>query len=384
MKIKLFFLLMLAATISGFSQPKKEIDVFSDKAFETTIDLRAFFGKGNEITVPVSILFSEQEKRFEIKFKGNSDNGGKFIYSFSETMFYKDVMKKNPKIWFDKGLKNKDKAVERSIDPAALENVKSERAKESIRMLDLGDPGSTLTFSFVKDPKDSTKTCKIPIRLYAAKKQLQKAKSEKDRKIEYLTKFTLIITVQEICEQPELRKTIEDVTTEIKKLESQEEDVAVELELLPDLFCPCHKVKGLKEKESDNKERITNIIDPRYEQFADCKNLQTTITDYNLILSARNKAISAYNARIKELKKNCKDPIIETPPPPIQCSLVSQANKKLATLLLKIKNEEQALPASKREFESIKKTVEDPDFQRCEEYNGFKDFCSRIGERLKQ
>jgi len=368
-KITVFFLLMLVAGVRGFSQENITIGLLPENEFETSVTLRPAFGAGKEVILPVTLIWEKENKLIKMEVRSDKGNEERFVYAFPEKMFYKKIMKSRKDTWFDKSMKNKDKAVERCIDIAALSNVAYEGKKESIKMLELKDAESKLTFLLKVTSSNIGDTCRIPMKLYVASKQSQKAKSERVRKIEYLAKFTLNVSLWDVCNNPEIERQISTANLEIELMGEQKSLISAELSQLASESCNAIKAKELKSVLPEKEKKLA-------EQFLECELLKETIGKYNESLAELNSSIMAYNSKLTSMKRACAAP-------PSLCPLVTQANEKLTELLLDIKNSQKSKASLLQEFEKIKKTVEDPAAQKCKEYKVFKTLCSRIEIRLK-
>ena len=80
-----------------------------------------------------------------------------------------------------------------------------------------------------------------------------------------------------------------------------------------------------------------------------------------------------------------RETVAAPPKETVNCKVVFKANEQLAELLLDIKNSNQAnLPSLKKKYETIKRSVADPEYKNCkEEYKAFISLCSKIDNRLK-
>lgn len=366
-KVAVFFLFLLVASIGGFSQENINVGLLPQREFETTITLTPVFGMGKELTLPAVVVWDKDNKQIKVEIKSNRSNEERFVYSFPEKMFNKKVMKLKKTTWFDKGVESKDKAVERCVDIPALSNVAYENKKDVIRTLELKDAESKLTYSFKVTALKNGDTCRIPMRLYVASKQNLKAKSDKTRKIEYMAKFTLYIALWEACTNPEIEKQISLIKAEAITMSEQKIATLAELSQLT-----CATIRGKEAKIilSEKEKKLS-------EQFATCEALKEATENYNAILVELNSASLSYNAKLEEVKRRCSGGS------QTQCSVVGQANEKLTELLLDIKNSKKSKASLQQEFERIKKTVDEPAFQKCKEYKVFNDLCNRIEARLK-
>jgi len=361
-----FFLVVLAASVRGFSQENINIGLVPQKEFETVISLQPVFGAGKEVSLPAIIVWDSENKRINVEIRSNRSNEERFVYAFPEKMFYKKVMKSKKDTWFDKSMDSKDKAVERSIDIPALKNVAYENKKDGIRTLELKDAEAKIMFSLRVTSSKNGDTCKIPMKLYVASKQKQKAKSERVRKIEYLAKFTLYIALWDVCENPEVEKQMSTLNADISTMSEQKTSILSEMQ---NLSCNGIRTKEPKATSAEKEKKLA-------EQFMVCEQLSEAINKYNEVLNELNDAITAYNSKLEEVKRRCSAPVSP-------CPAVNQANEKLTELLLDIKNSKKSKASLQQEFEKIKKMVEDPAAQKCKEYKVFKDLCSRIDTRLK-
>jgi len=371
-KMFLFFLFVVNISVRGFSQEDITIQLVPKKEYEKLLTFRPSPGEGKEVRLPLAVSWDFDTKLIKVEFRSNRNNPEIFIYSFPKLMFHKNVMKIKKDVWFDKGMKkySKDKTVEKSIDNETLVNVKLEEENNTIKTLEFRDPESKMTFYFREIASKKGSICKIPIKLYVASKE---TKSKRDKKIEYPIKFTLCITLQDFCDNPDFNSIVESLLSEIENMRTQQETITSELGLLPNLSCA--KIKELKDMPSGKEKEFNPNKNPQYNN---CEYLKTVIKIYNETLGNRNNAIRNYNNKLSEIKRKCSG--AEN----INCKILYQTNEKLAELLLDIKNSNQTnLSSFKQEYEKIKKNVADPDYKKCKEYKAFEDLCNRIDARLK-
>jgi len=364
-RVSVFFLILLVAGIRGFSQENINVGVLPLTEFETSVTLTPVFGSGGKMSLPVVIVWDKDKKEIKVEIKSNKSGEERFVYSFPEKTFYKKVMKSKKDVWFDKSMESGDKAVERCIDMPALSKVSYDIKKDVIRTLELKDAESKITYSFKVTASDNGDTCKIPMRLYVASSQKQKA--GKTRKIEYLAKITIYIALWETCTNPEIERQISIINADAATMSEQKNSIFTEL---PQLTSATIKTKEAKSVPTEKEKKLS-------EQFAACDLLKAAIDNYNIALAELNSAIASYNTKFEEIKRRGQGGS------QTQCSVVGQANEKLTELLLDAKNSKKSKASLQQEFERIKKTVEEPAFQKCKEYKVFNDLCKRIEARLK-
>lgn len=399
-KIKIFFFILLAASLSGFSQGSQDdpLILTPNEDYRTSITLRPVLGNGMDIEVLAILNWNKENKRIEIEFTGdgNKKYQNHFVYAFPATMVFKKAMKVDKKIWFDKTLKKKADGVYK-INTNPADNLDWIKFND-IKTLQMKGSQSNLAYSFKEKPNSRNATCRIPMLLYVASRETKKA--QKDRKIDYQTQISFYITLQEtvilpndICDAPELKEQINMLNVEIGIMNHEKETATAKSDELPYTDCP--RIKKATPLPQGKEEKIIGINNTQYLQYADCETLKETINKYNKILEERNNAIQKYNTEIKAIKEECaqqernkqkpREPQQEreqTPPP--SCSLVDEANSKLSALnYLLLDCKKADLPTIKQKFENIKETVKDPRLKKCEEYNGFKTWCDNIENLLK-
>ena len=299
MKIKAIIVLLFVAGNSGFSQENVNIVLNSQQEHKTTVTLRPLLGVGDKITIPVVLSWEKESKIIKVEFKGDERNKGKYIYSFSKPMHYKMVTKSKNNVWFDKEMKQKylvDRNVEKNVKDNELVNVRleNESPNNEINVLAFNDPAANLTFSFREAIPKNGNVYIIPMTFYVASFESKKFKLERCRKIEYMAKFTLNITLQDICENADLTnaiaeryKEIEKMRTDIKTIESEK----AELRWLTD-----EKKKELANKQSiGTDKKITKISD----KYQDCENSKKAVKDYNDVIDDYNNFVNEFlKARI--------------------------------------------------------------------------------------
>jgi len=382
-KRKMVFLVLLAVMSSGFSQEIVNVNLFPQNEYQTTITLRPMCGAGAELNLPITLLWEENELTLTIKSDKNA--GERFIYSFPKKMFYKDVKKMQKEVWFDKALLKKCKtkgAVEGVINANNLVNIKVIRPLEVVRVIEFLDVFSKVAYYFEIPDVNQEKTREITISLYVAskgkaKKDLDKNlknniqnEAKRNMRVEYLAKFTLNITLQNVCDNPEVKGVVASLVSDAATMEAQKTKAVSELEALPSLNCT--QIRKLTEMPI-GKEEVTSVKNP---QYSGCVNLTAAIKAYNAALEARNTAIRAYNSELSDLKrKKCGGAGTD-------CKALVQANEKLAEILLDLKNAKNKSPY-KQEYDKIKKTIEaDPELKKCKEYKIFEGLCKKVEARF--
>jgi len=216
--------------------------------------------------------------------------------------------------------------------------------------------------------------------LYVASRQPKSAKSKKIRKIEYPAKFTINITLVEVCKIPAVESKIKELNRETEELKKQKEKALKQYDDLTDM--PCKKIGGLK--------KLPPVKEEKYEikdrQYIDCYNLIEAINTYNETLLARNHAVNNYNALLDERKQDCqKFGMLQDEENNVDCNVLEQVNDKLMSIYLKISNDKQKnVPSYRQEFEKAKKTVEESSYYRCAGYAAYKKQCAEIDKLLKK
>jgi len=371
-KIKLCTFILILASIKVFSQGNMDlyVNLVPYKEYTTTIPLK-------EAILPATLFWDSNIGQIRVTFMGDGSDE-LFIYAFPKKQSFSKLMKEKKDLWFDKGIKKymKGKNVEKSIDDLVLENIISDAGNNVVKTLEFRDPESQLNFSFMIE-RDN---CKIPFTLYVASREFLNAKSPRNKKIEYPTKFTFNILLQEICDGAELLRVIEYLDNETEKLLAQKDVVAAGLDSLYNLSCA--KIKELKSKNPGKEEKFTGTKDQTYNE---CPNLKESIKTYNDALDERNNAILVYNSVLVEKKQKCpgSESVTRTSSSD-NCKGLYQINEKLTELLLDSKNCKQSdIPILKQKYDKIKNGVTS-DHKNCsKEYNTFLDLCNRINKRLK-
>ena len=400
MKIKILLLLLTLIAIKVFSQ-EEVIYLYPQKEYESIITLSPAVGKGSEVNLNLTVFWDNNNELIKVELKG-ARGEEKFIYFFPEKMFIKkQVMKLRQDIWFTKDMLKCDKGtVDAGINPKKLVNLELDEPIKSIRMLECSDKSSVFSFDFreaIMDYEDLT----IPLNLYIATKET--LKGERRRKVEYLSKFSIIVLLQSSCDDPDLVKVIQTLSAEIENMQTQTTTIQREIDNLVDL--PCATILELPEKLLGKEKEITQIRDMR---FAACDNLKKTINTYNEVLETRNKTIFNYNLALDDYIEFCLEPepepeVVEVVPEPepipvktpvqpqtpveeVNCRNLYKANEQLAELLLDVKNSKQPnLSSFKQEFDKIKKSVSSPGYKNCKsDYKVYESLCSKIENRFKQ
>lgn len=394
MKLKLLLFLLFIANLNGFSQ--EIIKLLPNKDVETVITLRPVLntGVGEALNVPVLLNWDKESKIIKVQFRGDRIVSGKFIYAFPRLMFYKDVAKEKRDVWFDKGMKNKymtDRTVAKSINLESFAYVRLEGTNDKIMTLVSGDADSKWIFNFRESVLKENDICKIPMTLYVASRQPKKAKSEKIRKMEYQAKFTLNISLIDICYASVVANIITQLNTEIEKFQKQQENATNYIEKVTNL--PCNRIIELNNLPRGEEREYENIKD---KQYADCDNLKEAILIYNEALAARNNAINNYNTKLDKRKQECREEAIRLAAEEeegrrkkeqveITCSVLDRANKTLMSLGYRIKSSKQKdLPAFRQEFERIKGQIDDTKLNTCNAYEAYRTHCAEIEKLLKK
>jgi len=371
-KIKLLAFILITVCIKGFSQSSTDIyvNVVPQRDCKTTIPLQPAFGVGKESILPVTLNWDNSIGQLKLTFTGD-DEDELFIYAFPAKLPFSKAMKEKKDLWFDMGIMKKyakDKKALPCINETGLMNVVLDGGPDVIKSIEFRDPEARLVYYF----KMNEDNCKIPITLYVATRETEKAKSLRDKKVEYPVKFTLNILTLEICEGPELRKVIEYLDAETETLLSQKDEAATTLDALYDL--PAAKIRELQPLTIGKEEKFTGTKD---QQYNECENLKDAIRKYNDALDDRNNTIIIYNTILNDKKpKGAAQPSVD-------CRVLYQVNEKLTELLLDIKNSKQSTSSLKQKFDRIKSVVT-AEYKSCKkEYNTYLDLCSRIENRLK-
>jgi len=374
-KQKLFiFILCIIASLQCFSQGSTDVyvNVVPMRDCKTTIPLQPAFGVGPEADLLVTLNWNNTIGQLKLIFHGDSDDGV-FIYAFPKKQPYSKAMKEKEDVWFDKTMIKKymkDKKVAPSINESGLSNVTLDGVLDVTKTLELRDPESRIIYYFKMNAED----CKIPVTLYVASRNPKAAKSPRDKKVDYLVKFTLNILTLEVCESPELRMVINYLDKETEKLLSQKDAAAAALDMLYDL--PTAKIKELQSKTVGTEEKFTGTKD---QQYNECDNLKESIAKYNEALEDRNNTILIYNTILNDKKQKGGGGGHAA----VDCRVLYQINEKLTELLLDIKNSKQSTASLKQKYDRIKNVVT-ADYKTCKkEYGTFTDLCSRIENRLK-
>ncbi|MCL1851365.1 MAG: hypothetical protein FWF70_08210 [Bacteroidetes bacterium] len=373
-KKRLFIFIFFIASLKCFSQGSTDIyvNVVPMRDCKTTIPLQPAFGMGPEANLLVTFNWDNNIGQLKMIFYGDSDDG-LFVYAFPKKQPYSKAMKEKDDVWFDKDMVKKymkDKKVVPCINESGLVNVILDGTPDVTRTLELRDPESRLIYYFKMNAED----CKIPVTLYVASKNAKTAKSPRDKKVEYLVKFTLNILTLEVCESPELKMVISYLDKETEKLLSQKDAAAAALDQLYDL--PSAKIKELQSKTVGTEEKFTGTKD---QQYNECDNLKASIARYNGALEDRNNTILIYNTILSDKKQKGGGGHAAA----VDCRVLYQINEKLTELLLDIKNSKQSTASLKQKYDRIKSTI-NADYKTCKkEYGTFTDLCTRIENRLK-
>jgi hypothetical protein len=281
-------------------------------------------------------------------------------------------MKEKQDVWFDKDMVKKymkDKKVAPCINESGCVNVTLDGTLEATKTLEIRDPESRIIYYF----KLTENSCNIPVTFYVASRNAKSAKSPKDKKVEYLVKFTLNILTLEVCESPELKLVIDYLDKETDKLLIQKDAAAAALDSVYDL--PAAKLREMQSKTVGKEEKFTGTKD---QQYNDCNNLKESILRYNQALEDRNNTIIVYNTILSE-----KKPKGSGQASTVDCRVLYQINEKLTELLLDIKNSKLSPAALKQKYDRLKSAVT-ADYKNCKkEYPAFTDLCKRIENRLK-
>lgn len=376
----IFLFILLTANIYGFSQGDIPIGLDPQKEVEKTITLSPLVGTGKPVNLLVSLNWDKEKKLIKVDFKGDNTQE-KFIYSFPTLMFYKNVMKTKTNTWFDKGMKNKymtERLVVRSIDVDALVNVKLESANNEIKVLEFKDSQSKLTFNFREQIAKKEDICKIPVTLYVASRENKKCSPQRNRKIEYQAKFTLIISLQDICDDPKLKELVGWLNRKTEDMYTRNEEIKEDLNLLYNLSCTQIK---LKEREKEEEE-ITDIKDQQYQQYVACENLIAAKKTHNEILKDLNKTIRRYNSSLSDRKQACSSRPVEVEP--VKCEQLNKINGKLYDLCLDIRYKRINKGDGNRKYEEITESIDISDYKKCkEDLNAFNMYCNEIKKLLK-
>ena len=420
-KIILCCFLLMVANLSGWAQiatvREKKITLTPNKEEIVPILFSPKIGAGREIKVPTVVSWGKESGLIKVEFKADGGNRDKSIYSFPKLMFCKDVMKERKEVWFDKSMtnkkSNKSKIVQERI--INMQNVTCEGANNAIRMLDLNNSQGALSFFFTLNKTNLEEDCEIHFVLYVAATEKKKKRTHK---IEYQTQFILTLSLQDIVELPpvepppvepspvepppvnepvevpEKNLCDDDLLATILKYLSSEIDsmyfqyISIDNSIDNLHYFSCTSINELTEIIPDNRERVKQLH-PRYNKYNDCVNLKEKIQDHNDAVDERNYKIEEYNAELRALKDKCNASAQSKPQAvsqaSISCSLLEQVNKDLFKLMLKIKNGDKShLPNYKVEFEQTIRTVEDPGYKKCKNYDAFKSLHANIEELLKQ
>ena len=388
-KIAITLFILLTTTISGFSQSVTINVLEAQKEHEKTITLTPYSGTGDDVTFLISVKWNNEDRSIKVDFK-SKDATRRYIYSFPVLMFYKNVMKSEKETWFDKKLIKtmKDKTVLKSIDENTLENVRLINVESSIKVLDVATEDQ-ITFHFIEQTSNGD-ACKIPMTLYVATRDF---KGKKFKKVEYQAKLTLNITLNDICENPDIKNVVTSLDTEIGRMETQKKTITTELENLPKQNCS--KIKSTSEKKTIKEEEKFSGI--KNQQYSDCENLKTALGKHNETIDEINSLIRSYNAKLNEMKKECpgggggsggETPVItETS---VQTSITScdqleQVTKKLlGEIYFPLSNKTRTdINAAKQEYEEIKRSANNATAKKCKEYKEFEKACNMTEKLLK-
>ena len=377
-KTKILLFLLFVVRIDGFSQDHITVALYPRTECEITISLQPSLGKGKEVNLPITLKWEKENKAVKIEFKGDRNSPERYIYAFPKLMFCKDVKKTRKEIWFDKALKQK--TVERSIDNNALVNLVLEGDNDAIKTLVFRDPESRMTFYFKESSSQEGDYHIIPIKLYVASKEPIKPKSETDRKIEYLAKFTLHLALLEnICESPELKKMITELDEHVKEIQNDIDQIKSETTDLARLSND--QKKDLDYRQPDGKEKKINISDKQYIVYRDCEKLKTSVTKYNAILDSYDKTVTAYNNKLGVSSSSASSSSSSSSS--ASCQSLKTANEKLMNLYYRIEQSKKTnLSSLQSEYNKIKQQTEIN--EKCKEYAAYKEWCKGIEKLLKK
>ena len=102
-------------------------------------------------------------------------------------------------------------------------------------------------------------------------------------------------------------------------------------------------------------------------------------TTFTLIIKRSGTSAPPKNTTPTTPKEENK-PAVET----VNCKTLHKANEQLTELLLDIKNSNSNLTPLKQKYETIKKSVANPEYKKCkEEYKVYESLCGKIDNRLK-
>ena len=379
----IFFLLLLPISFSGWSQVNK-IDLYSDAEYSANIRLRQNQGDGDEITLPILMNWDKKKNVIQVEFlSNNSDN---YIYLFPKVEFFRDIRKKEPKIWFSKKIKKDSPEATVYKYQSNLNNVAISDEITKVNYYALKDPNANMQFKFdVLDP--SVNNCFVLFRVFIASREFEKRRflfiplqPKRDRKIQYMSEITFEITLHDVCASAELLKIINDLKDETEVMHNKAKEISAEFSGLSNL--PCLKISDLSNKQQIGKEKTINFInDERYKQYNDCDNLKEVIADYNAAIEIHDNAAGNFNAILKRRKQDCTEvlPLLKT----IDCRSIEAANNKLMALYFKIEQSELTdLSSFQSEYDQITKGVTNN--EKCSSFEAYKIWRSGIEKILKK
>jgi len=420
LKIKIFIFLIFLITIRGFSQKSIDITLNSDEKYEKEILLKMVRGerdtrdiKGSrikrdrdeEMKLPMILNWDKTNRLITLTFKKYDERGNEFIYLFPNEWYYKEVKKKDNKVWFGKKL-NKNttekRIVKQGIDTKKLIHLKLEDENDVIKKLEVKDPDSELSFNFRESPARKEGICKISMNLYVGSKIPKNDQSSREIELEYLAELTLNITLKDICYDYD----VTGFSSEIQTLQNEKDDIVKEMNVLNLYNCTILLEDKEITKKSYGEEPEKNGVDKQYEKYANCDNLKKLMESYNQALIAKNNAITEYNKKLDELKQDClkekqKQKQISKPKEEekeeekeINCNKLSGVNDMLAKLRFNISKQIYGQPLTDaqrdshyRTYQRIIKDYKDKDsgYQNCSKYyEAFEEWCKAIEDLLKK
>jgi len=368
--MKRIILLFLSLTaLFHASAQEYEVKLSPNEVFKSNLSLKPFIGFGSmvNLSLPVTFNWNDATNLIDIKLLGNPNDVERIIYFFQSRISIRDVSSRERDVWFSKPIRRTTPDGFLQSCYGSLVNVTMKNWPESKKLMSSPEIAS---FQFeLQDPE--IHRVQIEIRAYISSRQKKFLSRRRVNKIEYMAKMVFNITLQDLCEQPELLQTLNVIKTRTLQINT----ILTELDsLISNKSCSQAKMDDLRKPTAGYE--VIQVT----EKYNKCASLHTEIELYNTALQ-----------NIQSRK--CPEP---PPPlcPPQACRAMFRAmetaNPKLYELALRIQKDKNRdyFEIFRNEYRAIKRNVDAVSCPTCNisgntTYSAYLRWCSGIDELLK-
>ena len=379
-KIFCITILLLAVTISGFTQQHEIKIPYNDISVTKEIKFEPFRGEGDAVMVDIEFKKDALNNAIVMTFKSSPRYGGKYMYFFGGNHNMKLLKKEDPNIWFDKKIKKAGKKkVVKYYDIST---------KETIQCFDMSSKND-FTITFSQDKKELELYAYIAIRESLSGREDDK----RNRRILYLAKESFKIFVEEKPVVDMCKNNI--VEAQIQKFREDDEKLKIEIEKIKDTTdilknISCEKFKEYKRKKALTSKAETSEGKYLYANCSDCDNcsiFKNVKDNLYITIEAYNNAVVAYTKLLKQKEGEYRDPCSASGCN-CDCSKLSEVSSKVRNLLFALQSGVKKKDEAVKELKTLQSSLHctgdctgkdcESLCHKCSAYTDYKRDCDAI------